>query len=303
MGPRNTTWRCAAVVAALVMALVAPGLSGTAGAQAKRTEDLSGGWTAQDGTPWTFTGDGQGGYTGEYHGTATHSKLVGIVTATFDGSTLDGTVHIQEPNQVEGGPPTIVDGTASFAFSRRTLAVLKGELVTPTGAYPFTLTCQSGPCEEPPCSFVRAGDQEATKQEAAIYDDLDFLLSTAFPGNECAVEIRNGALGVTGTLSADALSKNLDKTLRSLERAFPDAPVAVRKSIAKAVVVAEVLSAIDAKGQPVFPGVRSLVDGPAFALVAGAALKPPGDAKAADALRTLIRVVALRDAVASAPTP
>lgn len=301
MGLRSTTRRRAAVVAALVVVLVVPAFSAMAGAQAKRTNDLSGVWTAQDGNLWTFTGDGEGGYTAEYHGTGTHSKLVGIVTATFDGSTLAGTVHIQEPNQVEGGAPTIVDGTASFAFSRRTLAVLTGELVTPTGAYPFTLTCQNGPCADEPCTFVRTGDKEVTKQEAAIFDDLDFLLSTAIPGDDCTVIIKGSR--ASGTISADALSKNLEKTLRSLEKAFPEAPAAVRNSVAKAVVVAETLSLVESDGQAAFPGVRSLVDGPAFALVAGAALKPPGNASAADALRTLIRVVALKDAVADEPTP
>jgi hypothetical protein len=114
------------------------------------------------------------------------------------------------------------------------------------------------------------------------------------------VSLGSGPQGVTSTLSADALSSSLDRFNRSLERNFPDAPVAVRDKVAKAALVAQVLSAINTDGQPAFPALKSLADGPTFALVAGTALKPPGNSKAADALRSLVRLVALKDALAGA---
>jgi len=304
VGAAHSTIRRYAVgaLAALLIALAAPGVAAGAGAHGK--QDLSGTWTTQDGQTWIFTGDGKGGYSATYHGTGTHSKLVGTVSATFDGSTLTGSDHVEEPNQVQGGAATISEYTLSFDLRGRAVVVLAGDIVGAQGTYPTTLTCQSGPCTKPPCSFVRAGEQKATKQEAAIYDDLDFLLSSRLPdASDCSVGLGSGSQSTTGSLSADALSGNLDNFKRSLGREFPDAPVAVRDKVAKAALVVQVLSAITVDGQPAFPAVQSLANSPAFALVAGAALKPPGNSKAADALRTLIRLVALKDAVAGAPKP
>ena len=179
------------LVGALVLGLAWP--TTVAAAAGGPVPNLAGTWSAQGGTPWTFTGS-SGSYTATYHGTGPHSKLVGTATGTFEGSTLSGSIHIEEPNQVEGGPATVAEATFTFDYSYRGAAHLRGDIVAPSGTYPTSLTCQSGPCEEKPCSFVKAPeDRKETKQEAALADDLDFLLASRFAGaDSCVVRLQRG---------------------------------------------------------------------------------------------------------------
>lgn len=298
-------WAVALISAVLVTAAGSIGLAGTAGAgrPPPPKPDLSGTWLTQDKLPWRFTGDGNGGYTATYHGTGAHAQLVGTVTATFDGRTLTGTVHVEEPNQVEGGAATVTDGTATFAYAGVHPPELEGDLIVPAGTYHFLLTCQSAACNKRACSFVGRGQDAETKQEASLYDDIDVLLAARIPGSSCHVEISNGkGSGTLGSLNADQLKKLLADSKSSLAREFPDAPGKVRDKVARALFVASVLVAVNTPqdSQPAFPGVRNLVDSKLFAVVAGAALKPPGDDKAADAMRGLVRTLALDDAVSGA---
>jgi hypothetical protein len=291
------------LVAAFVLTLAAAPFAGVVSAgRGSRTADLSGTWINSDGVTWTFSGDGQGSYTATYHGTGAHSKLVGTVTATYDGEakTLAGTVHIEEPNQVEGGPPTIAEGTLTADYLPRQPPLLDGSITTPTGNYPFYLTCNSGSCTKTQCSFVRVGEEAVTDEQRPLFDDIDFLLSSRLPSEDCSVTLQTGKDKFITYMSTDQLAASLGRITSDLSKAFPQAPDAVRAKVAESVKLAELLRLITTDGQPAFPGMRTFLDSGAFARMAAAALKPPGDTTAADALRDVIRLLALNDATGAA---
>ena len=277
-------------------------LGGVAQASGPR-QDLNGTWQASDGTTWIFTGSpggGGSGYRADYRGVGAHSKLTGVTEGFFDGAVYSGQIHIEEPNQVEGGDPTVVEGTFSFKLDPSYRPpVLEGDIVGGNRTFHERLSCTSGGCRDEPCTFVnRSEDHESTPDEQDVAEDLRFLLTTRFiDAPDCTVTFGNRHGGFTARLNTETVGRTLDTWRRTLEREFPDAPEAVRTSIAKAISVAADLAPLQVgDGQPAFAGVRSLVDSGTISLLAATALKPPGNQKAADALADVIRLAALNDA-------